>query len=286
MKERFQRLSPFVQLIVLILIGAVAFIVISIISSLVITSIYPDLPLNDITVQQEKFPVQFMMMYYFPFQMGFLLIPGILFVRWSAKISSIKKWSLRGSVWSILLFVCVFLLLPFFSEINTWIIESFGMLETLESQKILSDSQMKNLLGSADQTSFVVGLLIIGVLTGIAEEIAFRRLLFTHMLSFTQQFWLSIIGSSFIFAILHFNYLQFIPLMTFGIALAMIYYYSGTIWIGAGLHALNNIINLWWLSTDNFPTWMEQIDLKTTIPSTLLLTGLIYYKFFRERSTI
>lgn len=285
MKERFQRLSPFIQLIVLILIGAVAFIVISIISSVVITSIYPDLPLTDITVQQEKFPVQFMMMYYFPFQMGFLLIPGILFIRWSPKISSIKKWSLRGSVWGILLFVCVFLLLPFFSEINTWIIESFGMLETLESQKILSDSQMKDLMGSTGQTSFVVGVLIIGVLTGIAEEIAFRRLLFAHMLSFTQQFWLSIVGSAFIFAILHFNYLQFIPLMTFGIALAMIYYYSGSIWIGAGLHALNNIINLWWLSTDNFPTWMEEIDLKTTIPSTLLLTGLIYYKFFRERST-
>jgi membrane protease YdiL (CAAX protease family) len=285
MKERFQRLSPFIQLIVLILIGAVAFLVISIISSIVITTIYPELPLNDITVQQEYFPVQFMMMYYFPFQAGFLLVPGLVFMRWSSKITSIKNSTIKGAVWAVLLFACVFLLLPFFSEINRWITEALGMLESLESQKVLSDSQMKNLLGSTDQTSFFVGILIIGILTGIAEEIAFRRLLFAHMLSFTHQLWLSIVGSAFIFAILHFNYLQFIPLMTFGIALAMIYYYSGSIWIGAGLHALNNIINLWWLSTDNFPTWMEQVDVKTIIPSTLLLTGLLYYKFFRERTT-
>lgn len=285
MKDRFNGLQPFMQLVVLILIGAVAFIFLSITIASVVSAIYPDMPVNNMAIQQDKYPVQFMMMYYFPFQVGFLLVPGLLFLCWCRESQLFKKPSVSGSLWSILLFISVFLLLPFLSEINNWITEYFGLHGELMRQKLRADAQMQQLLGSTNEVSFVMGLIIIGLITGVAEELAFRRLLFSHMLSYTKQFWLSLIGSSFVFAILHFNYLQFIPLMTFGIALGLIYYYSGSIWLGAGLHALNNVINLWWLSTDSFPSWMETVDLKLTIPSTLLLMGLLYYQFFRKRTT-
>lgn len=285
MKERFKRLPPFMQLVVLILIGAVAFVFLSITIASIISAIYPDMPVNNLAIQQDKYPVQFMMMYYFPFQVGFLLVPGVIFLRWGTVKRLTNESTIKGAIWSILLFISVFLLLPFLSEVNSWITEYFGVKGELLRQKMRSDAQMQQLMGSTNELSFVMGILIVGLITGIAEELAFRRLLFSHMLSYTKQFWLSLIGSSFIFAILHFNYLQFIPLMTFGIALGMIYYYSGSIWLGASLHALNNVINLWWLSRDSFPSWMEQIDLKTTIPSTILLMGLLYYQFFRKRTT-
>lgn len=285
MKDRFQQLSPFIQLIVLILIGAISFFLLSILVVAFCTVLYPDMPLNNMSVLQVKYPVQFMMMNFFPFQTGFLLIPGIIFLKWGPSTLDVKKLSLKGVIWSILLFLSVLLLLPFLSEVNNYITEQMGVYDSLEQQKLISDEQLSKLLGGTDDPSFLIGVLIIGLLTGIAEELAFRRLLMTHMLSITNQFWLSLLGSSFIFAILHFNYLQFIPLLSFGIALGMIFYYSGSIWVGALLHALNNVVNLWWLSTDSFPNFMESVTPEITIPSTLLLMGLIYYQFFRKRTT-
>merc|ERR1711991_936476 len=141
------------------------------------------------------------MMYYFPFQVGFLLIPGILFALWSDSKLKLRKVNIKGISWSVLLFVSIFLLLPFISEINIWFTESIGVFKELEQQKIVSDAQMSELLGSTSDLSFWIGVLIIGVITGVSEEFAFRRLLFGHMLSYTKQLWVSLIGSAFIFAI-------------------------------------------------------------------------------------
>ena len=282
MKERFQLLSPFSQLIVLILVGAVSFMIISMLLATIISAIYPEMPLNNLKVQQQSFPVQFMMMYYFPFQFGLFLIPSLIYAQWSDKenIFLFKK-SLSGTAWSVLLFVCVFLLLPFLSEINNWINQYLGVLEYLESAKLNSDEQMAQLIGKPEELSFIVGVLIIGLLTGIAEEFAFRKMLFSHMLNHTKKLGLSLLVNALIFALLHFNFLQMLPLFVFGLVLGMVYYFSGSIWVGVFLHILNNIVNLWWLATDSFPDWMNNIHLEITIPSTLLLMGLIILKFYR-----
>src|SRR5690554_8079920 len=76
----------------------------------------------------------------------------------------------------------------------------------------------------------------------------------------------SILISAVVFAVLHFNYIQIIPLLVFGVALGLMYYVSGSIIPGIVVHALNNILNVYWLSEDTFPTWMMEIDLKITIP--------------------
>lgn len=283
MRERFQNFPPFTQIIALIVVGAVAYSVTSILCTTIIGWLYPGMPTDDLGVQQEKFPVQFMTMYFLPLQVGFLLLPGLLYASWTKGYNVIRKTSFSGLLWSMLLFVAVFLLLPFFSELNNWVTEYFGVHDEMLRQKMRSDDQMRRLIGEPHELSFIVGLIIVGIITGIAEEFAFRRLLFFHILQNTGKFWLAVLGSAFLFALLHFNYLQFIPLMSFGIALAFMIYYSGSVWVGAVLHAFNNIVNLWWLSTDSFPRWMEEIDLKTTIPSTLLLMGLLYFKYYRRR---
>lgn len=281
MMERFQSLRPFSQIVALIVVGAVAYVVLSMLCTFVVGAFYPEMPTGDLGVQQEKYPVQFMIMYFLPLQAGFLLVPGIIYARWSSVTQRLRPMNWQGSLWSVFLFLVVFLLLPFFSEINNLLTELFGVHGEMLRQKMRSDDQMRQLIGAPHEISFVVGIVIVGGLTGIAEEFAFRRLLFVHLLKNTGKFWLSVVGSAFLFALLHFNYLQFIPLMVFGVALALIMYYSGNVWVGAVLHALNNMINLWWLSTDSFPSWMEEMDLKTTIPSTLLLMGLLYYQYYR-----
>jgi membrane protease YdiL (CAAX protease family) len=174
-------------------------------------------------------------------------------------------------------------LLPFLSVINNLFNEALGILEYLEAEKLNSDELMAQLIGKPGELSFVVGIFTIAVLTGIAEEFAFRKVLFAHMLNHTKKLGLTLFANALIFALLHFNYLQMLPIFVFGLVLGMVYYYSGSIWVSVALHVLNNLVNLWWLATDSFPDWMNSIHLELTIPSTLLLMGLLVLKFYRRK---
>lgn len=285
MKDRINSLSPFTQVIALILVGGISFVLFSIISTLVVTSLYPEIPTSNIGILYDKYPVQFMFLYYLPFQLGFLFTPGLLYYLISkdqdSKLFTVQPF--KWVAWSFLLFLSVFLLLPFFSLLNESITQYLGVYEVLFQEKQLGDEQLSRLIGgNASTLAYVSGLIFIGLITGIAEELAFRRFLFRHMLVHTNKLWLSVMGSAFIFALLHFNYIQFIPLMAFGIALALMYKVSGSIWPGIAVHALNNVLNVYWLRHDNFPDWMEYVEPKITIPSTLLLMGLIWFKYLKK----
>lgn len=285
MKDRFNSYSPFLQVIILVLIGAVTFVLLSMIVSLILTGFYPDIPSDNIVLLSEKFPIQFMAMYFLPFQLGFLLTPGIIYFYISKrgskeKISFNNNW-IKGVLWSFALFISVFFLLPFISEINNWITKSFGVYDQLVENKLVSDEQLKRLIGEGASTeAYIFGLLSIGVITGIAEEFFFRGILFGHIKKYTNRLDLSVFGSALIFALLHFNYLQFLPLIAFGITLALMYHITKSIIPGIIMHTLNNILNVYWLRNDIFPSWMDEVWIEITIPSTLLLMGLIYIKRF------
>lgn len=286
MKERFNLFSPFAQALLLFIIGAVAYIVYSMLINVLIGTIYPDMPTADLKVQMDSFPIQYMLVTFLPVQLGFLLTPGIIYLGLSRKSSNLIKNKGNGSiVWAFLLFITVFLLLPLFGQINAEITKLIGAYQSLTFNKNLSDHQLTLLIGNVGSSTFYVAVLIIGLITGVAEELVFRRFLFHHMYKNSGKLMLSLASSAFIFALLHFNYLQILPLFIFGIVLAMMYYASGSIWPGIIAHSLNNIVNLYWLANNDLPQWITHIDLKVTIPSTILLMGLIFYYFKRIKST-
>ncbi|RFC54144.1 CPBP family intramembrane glutamic endopeptidase [Brumimicrobium aurantiacum] len=278
MKEKFKLLNPFSQALMLVIIGVVSFILLSIILNLAYQTAFPELPMNKVNELIESYPIHYMILNFLPLQVGFFLIPGIIYWSLSRLNKSITlKTNSTVYVWSILLFLCAFFLLPFFSEINIEIVQ-FNF-ESLLKQKEQSDLQLKKLVGEVGSTSFYVAILTIGLLTGIAEELAFRRFLFHHMFTNTQSLKKALFSSAFIFALLHFNYLQILPLFTFGLVLGMMYYVTGSLIPGIIMHAANNMINVYWLASDNFPEWMEEINLYTTIPATaVLLLLVILYK--------
>ncbi|WP_107037402.1 CPBP family intramembrane glutamic endopeptidase [Brumimicrobium mesophilum] len=278
MKEKFQSFSPFQQAISLIIVGAVAFIMISIVVSILMTVIYPEMPIDNLSIQLKSFPVQYMFVNFLPFQLGFLLTPGIVYTYLSKDSEQLLlKPQFKTVIWSFLLFVCAFFMLPFFSEINISITQYLGVYEDLVAAKVLADEQLTGLVGESGSMSFYSALLLIGVITGIAEEFAFRKFLFNHMLISSKKLSLSLLSSALIFALLHFNYIQIIPLFVFGLALSLMYYVSGSIIPGIIMHAANNMINVYWLSTDSFPSWMNEMEIQMVIPATVLLIGLLIY---------
>lgn len=277
MKEKLQNLPPFLQVLALFIIGIVSYIFISIIITLTVQLFYSDLPITDTGLLMEEYPVIFMLVYYFPFQFGVLLIPGFIYWKFLKPKGNKFNLNIKNIAWSVLIFSSVVLLLPLFSELNNIITKFFGAYDALEAQKISSDETLTMLISSSD-LAFFVGVLIIGIITGIAEEFAFRGFIQNHIFDNTKRLDFAILGSALIFALLHFNYFQFIPLLIFGIVLAMIYFITKSLIPGIILHALNNILNLYWLKNDSFPSFLEEMSLKITIPSALLLMGLIYIK--------
>jgi membrane protease YdiL (CAAX protease family) len=155
------------------------------------------------------------------------------------------------------------------------IAEALGLYNRLVIEKENSDQLIHNLI--QPKHGYYFGIFTIGIVTGIAEEFAFRAFLFHHLIKHTKRIWISILLSSFLFAILHFNFLQIIPLFLFGIILAIVYFVTNKLWIPILLHSTNNILNVYWMRTNTFPDWMENIQLEIIIPSTLLLMGLLYY---------
>ncbi len=285
MKEKFESISPFLQTVFLFLIGTVTFVALSMLISVLMGVIYPNMPAEDLKVQMNFFPVQYMLIQFLPIQLGFLLTPGIIYLWLSKKSKLIKSQGKDFFVWAFLLFISVFLLLPLLGQINAEATKLVGAYQSLVDHKSMADEQLHLVIGDVGSSSFYIAILIIGLITGGAEELLFRRFLFHHMIKNTGKLLLSLVSSSILFALLHFNYLQILPLFVFGVVLAMMYYTSGSIWPGIVAHSLNNMVNVYWLANDSIPYWMEHIDLKITIPSTLLLMGLVIYYFKRTKST-
>lgn len=279
-KEKYNSLTAFAQASILFLIGFLAFGIISIITTLVVTGFYPEIPVEDVQLQIAQFPVQYMLIHFMPFQIGFFLVPGIIYtVLSNSSDNQLNQPKIKTISWAFLLFGAAFFLLPFFSEINLEITKYFGAYNHLMAEKELADQQISNLVGKTNSISFYVALLLIGVVTGIAEEFVFRRFLFHHLLKNTHKVGVSVFSSAILFSLLHFNYIQLLPLFTFGVVLALMYYVSGSIIPGIIAHAINNMLNIYWLANGSFPSWMGEIELKITIPATLVLLGLLLYQF-------
>src|SRR5690554_6617352 len=116
MKEKYQSLSPFLQASFLLLIGAVSVVLLSVV----------------ISIQLSSYPVQYMLIQFLPFQLGFLLIPALLYIKLEPDEENlIRKTQFQFIVWSVLLFTCAFFLLPFFNEINIQLIQSLGVFDEL-----------------------------------------------------------------------------------------------------------------------------------------------------------
>lgn len=260
--------SPFGQVLLLVLVGIVSTTVVFMILS-VLFSLFPS---SDESVQN----MQRICLSAIPFGVGLFLVPGIMY----ARISTMEKAQVgvKNLTWSLLVFVCGLGALTFLAVVNKEIIVGLGFESQVEMLDQL-DSFFSKLFGpTASTASFVLSVLLIGVVTGICEEMAFRRFLFHHLYRNTKKLWLAIVLSSFIFAILHFNYIQLIPMFFFGVLFALVFFITKSVWVSAALHALNNILSICVVRFDIDDTILEQYHLEIAIPSILLLTGLMYLK--------
>lgn len=98
------------------------------------------------------------------------------------------------------------------------------------------------LLSATSVGGLITGLLVVGLLTGFSEELFFRgtvqRTLSCNGVNPHVAVWLT----ACFFSLLHFQFFGFLPRLLLGAFFGYLFLWSGSIWVAAIAHALNNSI--------------------------------------------
>lgn len=101
------------------------------------------------------------------------------------------------------------------------------------------------MLGGDSVGSLIVNILIVGVLAGVSEELLFRgclqRILGSTGLGTHTAIWLTAL----VFSAFHLQFLGFFPRFVLGAYFGYLLLWSGSVWLPATIHALNNSIVVW-----------------------------------------
>ena len=120
--------------------------------------------------------------------------------------------------------------------------------EWCQEMENTAEQLVKELLNTTALFPTIMNILIIGALTGIGEEFFFRGALQKMLIWCRVNHHIAIWTAAFIFSALHFQFFGFVPRLLLGAFFGYIYWWSGSIWVNAFAHALNNslvIISNW-----------------------------------------
>lgn len=110
----------------------------------------------------------------------------------------------------------------------------------LRNMEDTAGATVEMLLNGNPTASLILGILIVGIMTGFAEEIffrgAFQRILASCNMSHHAAIWIA----AAVFSALHMQFFGFFPRMLLGAFFGYMLLWSGSLWLPVMLHALNN----------------------------------------------
>lgn len=183
---------------------------------------------------------------------------------------------------SLILMVAVFAIsLPAMNQIIYWnehltLPESMSDIEA--SFRAMEDAARSatDLLLKADSTGdLILNVLVMGCLTGLCEELFFRagiQKLLSRSMSAHAAVWVGAL----VFSLMHFQFFGFVPRLLLGAFFGYLYVWSGSIWLNATAHAVNNSLvvvtawieqrsgseidsEMWGVTADGFP-WLALLS--------------------------
>lgn len=142
------------------------------------------------------------------------------------------------------------------------------------------------LLGDASVWGLVSGVLVVGMLTGLCEELFFRagvqRILREGGLNRHAAVWIA----AFVFSALHFQVFGFVPRLLMGAFFGYLYAWSGSVWLAAGAHALNNsvVVIFSWVSLHTGQEYeLSEAAMTWLAPVSAALTALLLTLWYKQR---
>lgn len=165
------------------------------------------------------------------------------------------NFSGKVSVRSMLLTLAIVVVaIPAMNRLVAWnegisLPESFSGLENiLRNSEDTAKASVQALMGGTTVWDLIISVLIMGCLTGFAEELFFRGGLQTLLVKMLKNHHVAIWSAAFIFSAVHLQFYGFVPRLFMGALFGYLMWYGGSIWLPMAAHALNNslvVINNW-----------------------------------------
>lgn len=111
------------------------------------------------------------------------------------------------------------------------------MLRSMENQ---AADAVSNLIGANTIGGLIISVLIVGLLTGVAEELFFRGALQNLFFSTNIRKHLCVWLTAIIFSFMHFQFFGFVPRVLLGAYFGYLLWWTGSVWVPILAHALNN----------------------------------------------
>jgi membrane protease YdiL (CAAX protease family) len=141
------------------------------------------------------------------------------------------------------------------------------------------------LLGGRGVADLVLSLLIVGVLTGLGEELFFRgalmRLIQTRPMSAHAAVWITAV----VFSAIHMQFGGFIPRMLLGAYLGYLLLWSGSVWLPVLVHMVNNSISVWarWSGNETLETVGTASSDYWIVVVSVVIAGVLIQQLYRRR---
>lgn len=161
-----------------------------------------------------------------------------------------------------------------------------GMESMMREWEETAEATTSMVLGDRSLWGLISGVLVVGCLTGLAEEMFFRAGIQQALIKCGSGHHLAIWIAAFIFSAIHFQFFGFFPRLIIGAALGYIFYYSGSIWVAAFGHAFNNslVVVMTWLAARGYVSFeLDKIgtgsenDLWIALLSIVITVGFIFF---------
>lgn len=155
--------------------------------------------------------------------------------------------------------ICMLALMAYFVSIPLmeWIVDwnagiqlpqwLAGVETTMRSFEDAANDTVNSIVGAHTVGNLIVSIIIIGIITGIAEETFFRGGL-QRVLYRPGHRQVAVWIAALVFSFMHFQFYGFVPRLLLGALFGYVFLWSGSLWTGIILHALNNTLTLcqWW----------------------------------------
>lgn len=230
--DRLNNLRALTVLILLMLGGLLL--------SVVITSISAFIPLfNEISIIRCSITLQNLLAFIAPA----ILMPVIVYGKSAGKFSVGNAPHPSALIWFILIYATATPAINYATYINEALTlpESLSSLEqwmraSEESAKAVTDKLMAN----SSLGNLFANILYIGIITGIGEELFFRGALQNVFVGLFRNKHVAVWIGAVVFSAFHLQFYGFIPRMLMGALFGYARLWTGSFWVPATIHAINN----------------------------------------------
>jgi uncharacterized protein len=303
-RNHFQEFSPFLKLILLIILIFSGLIVAIIIGFLVAIPFFGTDMLSILSQSHELTdPRQIQIMKYFQIisHLGMFIIPSFLFAHFFE--NGIKKFFFFNRKISLLLIIMgglsIVLMLPFvhfLGELNSSISfpESMKGIENwIKSSEETAEIAIMAFLSQTSALAFIVNFLMIAIIPAIGEELIFRGIILTKLKQWFGNIHVAVIVSSIIFSAIHMQFYGFLPRVFLGMLLGYLFVWSGSLWVPMLAHLVNNglaVVMSWFFATNtiegdikNFGN-MSEHPVSVIAISAMAFVAVMFFRYINKKA--